>query len=353
MDYKTYAEISTQFTALQKTVKHILNQQEELRSFLQNSGARKLLVLGCGSSFSVGKSIEGCAEMVLGLESVCIPAGDFMLNASEYRKIAQDSLILALSRSGETHEVINAIQESKHYFNSKVLSVVCAEKTTLGKISDYTIELPWAFDEGVCQTRSVTNLFAACRLVLSVWEYDQGAIEDISKFALEGDGFIQKVEPLLKDIANEEWENAFVLADGEIAGVAEEAALALTEIAFTPSHYKHLLDVRHGPILLVDVKTLVIALTSGDEKGHQKVLIEDLVNRGAKVIVLHTSKYEHVTGTRIEVELNAEHATSVVAGFQLLVTAQLLAYHKSLAKGLNPDQPKGLDAWIRLDGEED
>ena len=352
MDYKTYAEISTQFTALQKTVKHILNQQEELRSFLQNSGARKLLVLGCGSSFSVGKSIEGCAEMVLGLESVCIPAGDYMQNAAEYRKIAQDSLILALSRSGETHEVINAIQESKHYFNSKVLSIVCAEKTTLEKKSDYTIELPWAFDESVCQTRSVTNLFAACRLVLSVWDYDQETIEDISKFALEGDEFIQKAEPLLVEIADEEWENAFVLADGEISGVAEEAALALTEIAYTPSHYNHLLDVRHGPILLVGAKTLVVALMNGDKKGYQKVLIEDLVNRGAKVVVLHTPQYDHVAGTRLELALNTEHATSVIAGFQLLTATQLLAYHKSLSKGLNPDQPKGLDAWIRLDSVE-
>ena len=274
-----------------------------------------------------------------------------MLHAAEYTPLFDNAIIIVLSRSGSTHEVLYALSEVKKHRDCKVISIVCSSNTALAEKSDFTLELPWAFDESVCQTRSVTNLYAAAQLLLSIWSGRADIQKELRLVASEGDSFFARVEKPLKEIAEEDWDNAFVLADGVMCGLAEEAALALTEISFITSKYSHVLDVRHGPMLLIGPKTLVIACITKEEYSYHEALMKDLVSRGARIILLSDFPKVNIEGVRLELVFG-QAVSPTALGMPMLLITQLLAYYRAVYDGLNPDQPAGLDAWISLDCQE-
>ena len=61
---------------------------------------------------------------------------------------------------------------------------------------------------------------------------------------------MERYAPLAQEVAQEEWESVVVLADSELDGIASEAAIAFVEIPQVHANYYHVLDVRHGPMVL-------------------------------------------------------------------------------------------------------
>src|SRR3546814_20050770 len=68
--------------------------------------------------------------------------------------------------------------------------------------------------------------------------------------------------------------------------------LALTEIAKVQAHSHHLLDVRHGPMVTVGPRTLVIAALSDEGDDYQHKLMRDIQARGAKIIAFGEHRSE-------------------------------------------------------------
>ncbi len=139
-----------------------------------------------------------------------------------------------------------------------------------------------------------------------------------------------------------------VLADAEANGLAEEGALAFNEIAYMPSVCKHVLDVRHGPIVLADSDTLAIVCMSADGFSYQTELVRDLIARGAGVITYSAAPLPVVSDRTIATFNFGRKLSPSVEGIPLLAVAQLLAYHSAMARGVDPDHPDGLDPWIAL-----
>mgnify|MGYP000004771189 CR=1 FL=1 len=96
----------------------------------------------------------------------------------------------------------------------------------------------------------------------------------------ESTSFQLKYRPVLAEIANLDWDNVVVLADGPICGIAEEGALAFTEISMLTGRYFHLLDYRHGPIVVSGKRTLTLALLRPGEEKLQSAMMKDVIQRG-------------------------------------------------------------------------
>ena len=342
----THKEIMSQYKALSKTLLHLKSQKEEIIAFFNKTAEKNLILLGCGSSYSLCKSAELAFAARKGIKATVIPAGDILVNLKSYEKILSNSVVFSLSRSGSTTEVIETVKQLRSLYASPVFSLCCAEASDLSKISDLCIEMPWAFDESICQTRCVTNFYTSLLLIAAYISGDTKLEQDIEKAVEAGEKFLQSIEGLCKEIGNQKWENVLILADGEMQGIAEEAALAFTEIAQIPGNYYHLLDSRHGPFVLVNEKTLVIINISNGNSELQKAFVSDISKKGATVLVFNTDgKFKNTNTINLSLGQNLDDA---VAGIPFINIAQLIALYKSYARSINPDNPDGLDAWIKL-----
>lgn len=349
MESKTYLEISDQYHALEKTLACCDGALEQIGAFYREAEAESIVVVGCGSSYSLSCALAGSLRMLLDLPCTAMAGGDLMIHLEDYREIfSRKTLLIALSRSGSTHEILYACRELRDaYPLVRILSVVCTERSDLAAASDAVLELPWAFDASVCQTRSVTNMLAAALYLFARLDGRDGMASSLRALAEKGTAFQSRMAPALREIAGGDWTTAMVLCDGEAFGAAEEAALAFNEIAYVPSNCKHVLDVRHGPMVLIGENTLVLARLTKAGFEYERTLVEDLTAKKATVVVLSDEDLPALDGVAAQYSFG-EKLDSAVGAMLVLPAAQLTSYYKAMARGLNPDAPEGLDAWIAL-----
>ena len=163
----TYHELKQQYTALDESIKFIDRTFPTVQSFVKNANPKRIVFLGCGSSFNIAESLATTTQMNLDVPALAIPAGDLLLHMDRYEAALADSLIVTISRSGSTSEMVIAVTELKTRKNISVLSLVCTEKSELSSVSDVTLQMPWAFDASVCQTRTVSCLYMASMLLIA------------------------------------------------------------------------------------------------------------------------------------------------------------------------------------------
>lgn len=343
----TYYEIKQQYIALRKTFDYIELKRNEIIEFYRSKSPKSMTYVGCGSGYCLCQSGELSAKVRIGIPASTLAAGDLMLNYRSYEKLLEGTLLVTPSRSGSTSEVIKAIGNVKSVKDVPVLGISCTEGSDLSRTADFTLELPWAYDASVCQTRSVVNLYVAELLIAAYLSGDEKLVRDIDIAIKAGNDYMNKYEEEIKKLVLADWSYAVLLGDGEMQGIANEGAIAFTEIAQVRAHYFHLLDVRHGPIVMINSDTLVIACLTSKEFEYQKALVEEIVKRGAKVITYSDEPISKMDNVYLQITSGIS-LDSAVHGIPFIFIPQILAYFKAEQKGINPDNPDGLAAWIEL-----
>lgn len=339
----TYTEMQDTFSALKKTADYLESKWGDIESFFKDR--TRLVFIGCGSSYSNAKSFAMITNMHMGVSAFALAAGDILLHKERYKKMIDGSALVFISRSGKTSELIMALDAIKALgFDVKVASFVCADGTPLGERSDLELSTPWAFDESVCQTRCVTNAYFMAVYMSAKFTGNTAVLDELKFMISDGSAYMNSAEELSKVIAKEPWTHAVVLADAELEGIAEEGALVFKEVCQLPSSYHHVLDVRHGPMVLIGKDTLVIvAAATGCELENN--LIGDLKAKGANVVV-YSDKPCDKEGVRVS--SFGKELSHITRGVPLIVLCQMIAYYKSKETGADPDKPDGLDPWISL-----
>lgn len=343
----TGKEIFSQYQALNKTYNLIRDRADSIKSYSQDNHFTNITFTGSGSSYCLCQSAEISAKVHLGLPAQALAAGDLMLNFNHYRKFIGDTLLVAPSRSGSTTEVIHSFKRAREEYNVPAVALTMKEDSDLAEICDLSLEMPWAFDESVCQTRTVTNLYTANLMMIAVMADNNLLLKEVEEAIEKGEDFIEDYHELLKEIGRDsDWDKVIVLADSELQGMGAEAAIAFKEIPRVHSNYHHILDVRHGPMVLVDDSTLVLMVCSPFGFAYQRDLIRDLHEKDAKIVTVGTDRQKEL-GADFHVKV-PEFDNYGVMGIPFIFAPQVIAYYKAVAKDINPDVPEGLDPWIEL-----
>ena len=337
----TYKEIQDTFHALNKTATYLDEKWDDIAAFL--SGKTRFVFVGCGSSYSLAKSLASICSMHTGIPASALAAGDILLHAARYKKVADGAAIVCVSRSGRTSELIMALDAlSAEGVSMSVLSIAAAEGTPMGEKSNLSLATPWAFDESVCQTRTVTNFYFIGAYIFAKYTADEATLANLHELLKSGATFLAPAEALAKELADKPWSRAVVLADAELDGIAEEGALVFKEVCQLPANYYHALDSRHGPMVLFGEDTLILyALGTNSELEHK--LISDYRAKNAPVIVFSDLPVPGVSDISF-----GQALTQVAKGIPFIILCQLIAYEKSKVTGTDPDNPTGLEAWIAL-----
>lgn len=343
----TYQEIKQQYSALSQTIDHIDRVLPTVQSFIAATNLRKIIFLGCGSSFNIAESLATTTQMTLGTPAFAIAAGDLLLHLDRYENFIADSLIVTISRSGSTSEMVLAVNEVKARKHCPVLSIVCTEQSPLSSISDLNIEMPWAFDVSVCQTRTVSCLYMAGVLLIAKLAGNVTLEEDLRKVVEFGPAYMERYEEVFRTTAEKKWDNVVVLADGEVSGIAAEGALAYKEICQLPSNFYHVLDSRHGPFVMIRKNSFVITIMSAQDNKYETDLVNELVKKGSTVVCFSDLPQENIDASVTQVTFG-EPLHHAARGIPFILIAQMTAYYKAQATGVDPDHPDGLTPWIKL-----
>jgi len=342
--YLTETEIWTQQEALEKTFQYMMGRKNSIAEHL--SRKKRFIFLGCGSSYMMCKTGRSLFTAKADTSAMAVAGGEYLIHPDFYREALKDAVLIVLSRSGMTSEIIRAVKSMKETAKVPVISLTMKEGNELAALSDMALICPWAYDESVCQTRTVSNFYEMLLLLSAFRDDDEALIRDIQHAVSGISDFMKGIAPRVAEITGLDYTDVVVLADGALCGLAEEAALAFTEIALVSGKYFHLLDYRHGPMVLNGKRTLTLAVIHPGAEELQRDMLEDLRACGGTVAALCPKGMESAYPS--DFTISCCQGRFELQGFSLIVTAQLLAFAKAMEKGINPDAPQGLDACITL-----
>lgn len=339
--FLTEKEIDEEFDSIARSVRHVLKQKSQLEETFR--GKSKCIFIGCGSSYSVGKSSASLMQLRCNVVSYAIAAGDVLLHFDRYLKLLQDSVIVFLSRSGSTSEVIETAKLIKEKTSAVCISICAKDKSELDDFCSMNICIPWAFDRSVCQTRTVGSLYACVVAMVAVVCGSEQLIEELLALTENANNYKDELLPTIKRVVMRDWNHVVILADCETAGLMEEGSLAFKEICQINSNFYNVLDVRHGPMVMINERTFVFILL--DNLGKITTdLILDIKAKGALCVACGPFK----TDTVADESVNALYKDPAVYGIFALYFLQITALYKALNLGINPDKPTGLSPWIKL-----
>jgi len=316
--------------------------------------AHRIYITACGTSWHAGLIGKYLIE-----EYAQIPVHVEYASEFRYRRniVDKDTLVLAISQSGETADTLAAIKKAKEKgaLTVGICNVVGSSIARETECGIYTHAGP---EIGVASTKAftaqVTVLYMlALRLGKSA---GMSAVEGrtLAK-ALSGIGSdAARVLGQSEEIEKVAWEykdvdNFLYLGRGLNFPVALEGALKLKEISYIHAEGYPAAEMKHGPIALIDEKMPVVFLAPHD-MTFEKVLsnINEVKARKGKIISLTDKKTNDLTDL-------SDHLIVVPSShpriFPILATIplQLLAYHLAVIRGCNVDQPRNLAKSVTVE----
>ena len=319
------------------------------------SRAKRILVLGCGTSWHAGLVGEYLFESLARIPVEVEYASEF-----RYRNpiIREDDVVLAISQSGETADTLAAIRLAKaqgaHVFGvCNVVGSSIARETHAGAYTHAGPEI------GVASTKAFTAQVAVLTIAAMHVGKRLGHLDDQTFMRLVSGldnipGLVERVldnAGIVEHIAAKfaKADNALYLGRGYQFPVALEGALKLKEISYIHAEGYPAAEMKHGPIALIDDAMPVVFIATQDEV-YEKVVsnIQEVKARGGQILAV-------VTEGDTKVPALADHVIEIPKVHEALVPLlsvvpmQLLSYHIALMRGCNVDQPRNLAKSVTVE----
>lgn len=313
-------------------------------------GVRRIKILGCGTSYHAGQIGAQLIEELARIPADAEPASEF-----RYRDpvVDPDTLYVAVSQSGETYDVLAAVQELKRK-GARVLGVVNVVGSAIARETDGGVYVHAGPEVCVVSTKCFTNTVVAFALLA----LHLGRIRDLSvadgKRVIEGlrrlpaqIAEIMADEDRIKKLAEEYAGARSMMFIGRVRGypVAREASLKLKEVSYIHAEAYPASELKHGPLALIEPAMPTVAIVPDDDLLEKnRAAMEEIKARSGRILAVAHQEQEKADHT-IVVPKNEDELDPILMGIPL----QLLAYHTALSLGRDIDKPRNLAKSVTVE----
>lgn len=314
----------------------------------------RILILGCGTSWHAGSVGAYLFESLSRTPTQVEISSEF-----RYKNpiVLRDTLVIAMSQSGETADTLAAVHELKAK-GAKVVAICNREESSLSRLADHTLFIKAGPEIGVCSTKAFTNQV----VLLSLLALHLGRMHHLSKE--EGVHYIQEIKKLphlvlevlkraseIQALAKkyQHYSHFFYIGRSYMYPTSLEAALKLKEISYIHAQAYPAGELKHGPIALIDENCPTIALFA-NHKTYAKLLsnLMEIKARQGPILAFAPASMSEIKGMVDDVfwlpEVCDEFATIPTS-----VALQLFSYYVALERGCDIDQPRNLAKSVTVE----
>ncbi|NOJ27063.1 MAG: glutamine--fructose-6-phosphate transaminase (isomerizing) [Nitrososphaera sp.] len=331
--HHTLKEIDEQKLSIVKAY----NQEEaRMKKFLRIlRAAKNVYIVGSGTSYHsalVAKHVFGMYAKMR-VEAVMSSESKYVLSFLD-----EDSVVIAISQSGETADVLDSVRLAKSQ-GVKVLSIVNVTTSSLARMSDAFLGTNSGPEIGVAATKSFTAqliiIYAlADRLCRGKLGLDKEKLIHAVDSVLSNKSTIEKLAQELKNN-----KDLYLLGRSLHYPIALEGALKVKELAYVHAEGIAAGELKHGPLALMEKNTIVMILNPHDTTFNDTISnAHEIKARGATVVGLSDQK-EDVYDYWIPIPALSEEAFYPIVE---VIPLQFLAYYLAVGKNIDPDYPRNL-----------
>ena len=340
----TYKEIYGQpvsFQAINDTFDTIFKTLDEV--FAEKYD--EVIFTGCGTSLYLAQASAHAFSTCTGISAKGMCCSELYYFPETYVGNGKKVLVVPMTRKSYTTEVRMAIDKVRSYPGVKSLAITCDADSS--KYNDYMLLSPETPEDSVIMTRSFTSMIYLAVVMSYYVGGKKEKIEQLKDYAANAESFLKATDEMAKKIVAEHPEcNLFItLGQGINYGIANECMNKMKEMSLSNSEAYYTLEYRHGPMSLVDDKTLIILLgNEGTVDGDAKLLTQ-MKEYGAKVLAIGNNASKDFT--------DVDYTLDMPYGYDSLQNApiigyigQLIGYYVAELKNLNADNPRHLTQAI-------
>lgn len=330
-------------------LKEIMEQKDTIMRAI-NQDDQAIMKIADEITNAFGTFFTGCGTA----GKVCL-AGEYMFSTVAYKHInfilasefpnyhhflTDKTLLIAISQSGETADVLEAIDAAKKK-GVKIISLVNVMGSSLDRQSDYTFLINAGPEKAVASTKTATSQLALITLLAyacaqKLQEGKRLMMETASKV---NDMLNPRYEDHIRKLAEHIYEqsNIYIIGRSLNYPMALESAIKIQEVSYIHAEGFAGGELKHGPIALIDKGTPCIALVANDEVRNDILSNAiEIKSRGGYIIGISPENNE-IFDYWLKVP-DVGNASPIVN----IIPIQILAYHLAVLKGNDPDFPKNL-----------
>ncbi|HEV8436620.1 MAG TPA: glutamine--fructose-6-phosphate transaminase (isomerizing) [Methylomirabilota bacterium] len=318
-------------------------------------GIQRIMLVACGTSYHAAIAGRFMLERLTGL------AGEADLG-SEFRYrdavVGPETLIVALSQSGETADTLGAVKAARAK-GAPIVGITNVVGSALSREATGVLYTHAGPEIGVASSKTFTATLAACYL-LALWlgrrrgmvvaedgrKHIQGLLElpRLMEKTLELE---PRVAELARDLAR--YKNFLFLGRGIHYPIALEGALKLKELSYIHAEGYAAGEMKHGPIALIDEGMPVVAIAPRDG-SYDRIMgnIEEVRARDGRVIALG-HEGDHELRAKADAVIEVPPSTDLLSPLLMAIPLQLLAYHVAVRLGRDVDQPRNLAKSVTVE----
>jgi len=317
-------------------VKHVLMQDKDnIISVSNDLKTKKVFMVACGTSYNAALAAE--YEF---LKKGIIPK---VIRAHEFRSYSKfvdnNSIVLAISQSGETIDLIDALKSIKDS-GAEIVSIVNVQGSTLDRMSDKRIYMNVGPEICVLSTKSYTASISILMLLAGCltenYETVKEELNEINRhiYYLTSENsrkYTKDLSHLLRYA-----KHLFTIGRRRDYPTAMESALKIKEVSYIHAEGFAGGQIKHGPIAMIENGTPCIVFVPNENHGEILSNAQELKSRGAFIIGVSDTKHE-VFDFWIKVR-----GPDKFSPILRTIPIQILAYYLAVLKGLDPDKPRNL-----------
>jgi len=343
----TWKEIISQPETWQKTLAAFDASRPALADFLEGADFDRIVAVGCGSTHYLAQTAAATLAHCAGLPARAAPASELWLFPQTC--LNGKTLLLTISRSGTTTETLRALEQFRKANHGPVVAITCYPESTLAQQADFALVAPDAQEQSVAQTRSFTSMTLLALGLAALLARDGEMVERLQRLPAALEGLVGRMGDLPRRLGEDEGiERLFFLGGGPLYGLACEAMLKTKEMSLSQAEAYHPLEFRHGPMSMVNGRTLVVGFLSDTGLAEEVRVLRDMQSLGARVLAFVEDAVAF-SDWRPDYIIELRSGLSEwERGPLYLVPIQHLACHRALMNGLDPDRPTHLTAVVEL-----
>ena len=317
--------------------------------------ADRVVITACGTAYHAGVVAKYAFEKLARIKVDVDVASEF-----RYRDpiLDKNDIFIVISQSGETADTLSALRLAKKE-GLKVIAITNCVGSTVSREADDVIYTLAGSEIAVASTKAYTTQ-VLCLLLLAIKAGKlRGKLTDdeVTKLLNELEEIPEKIEQILKEqeviqkFASQQFnkEKVFFIGRQFDSATSLESALKLKEVSYMHSEAFAAGELKHGPIALIDNKTLVVAIASEPEL-YEKIgsNMVEVKSRGATVLVITPDNSGAFSGKTDEV-FKIPECSSTLASLLTIIPSQLFAYYCAIQRGFDPDKPRNLAKSVTVE----
>ncbi len=307
---------------------------------------KRVTFVACGTSYHASLVGKYLFEGLLGLPTDVMLASEFEFSE---KAIDPQALVIFISQSGETADTLKALRIANK--KAKTLAIVNVLGSTATREADYVIFTRAGPEIGVAATKTYISQLTCIYLLAACMCQDEELLEELQKIP-DCMKAVLSLEDGIKEMAGKykDAQDFFFIGRGFSYPTALEGALKLKEITYIHGEGYAAGELKHGPLALIDDDVPVVAVVPPG-KSHDRTLsnVQEVKARGARVIGLGSEDDQVLSSEASDMVEFPHQIPELLSPLLYVVPLQLLAYHISVQRGIDPDKPKNLAKCVTVE----